>query len=152
MRLISLLLLLRLSKFQSTHPHRMRPTASLIGVAFACFNPRTHIGCDVEGVLITSPKTSFNPRTHIGCDSDLESKSKHLSCFNPRTHIGCDSLFASFWAMPKGFHPRTHIGCDSRHSSRLKNCISFNPRTHIGCDKILDCFVNSAFVSIHAPT
>ena len=34
-------------KFQSTHPHRVRHYRSRLYVQDDCFNPRTHIGCDL---------------------------------------------------------------------------------------------------------
>ncbi len=34
--------------FQSTHPRGVRPGCSLISAAFSSFNPRTHVGCDIE--------------------------------------------------------------------------------------------------------
>ena len=33
--------------FQSTHPHGVRPNSSDIPLLFLCFNPRTHMGCDL---------------------------------------------------------------------------------------------------------
>ena len=35
-----------ISSFQSTHPHGVRPSHSIFRLCFACFNPRTHTGCD----------------------------------------------------------------------------------------------------------
>ena len=37
--------------------------------AAKCFNPRTHMGCDVLAILFISVIGCFNPRTHMGCDS-----------------------------------------------------------------------------------
>ena len=34
--------------FQSTHPHRVRLVSAAIYSAAPCFNPRTHIGCDLQ--------------------------------------------------------------------------------------------------------
>ena len=55
--------------FQSTHPHRMRPArASMSLWRWCCFNPRTHIGCDLSTPHFFYRAYGFNPRTHIGCD------------------------------------------------------------------------------------
>ena len=35
-----------LSKFQSTHPRRVRRHVECGALPAACFNPRTHVGCD----------------------------------------------------------------------------------------------------------
>ena len=56
--------------FQSTHPHGVRPTGQRNSAGwFQCFNPRTHMGCDVSAPAKYCPRKSFNPRTHMGCDS-----------------------------------------------------------------------------------
>ena len=56
-------------KFQSTHPHGVRLLGPYLDYPFvACFNPRTHTGCDGIMRLSFKDKMSFNPRTHTGCD------------------------------------------------------------------------------------
>ena len=57
-----------LSKFQSTHPHGVRPMT----------------------IKRRWRKLSFNPRTHTGCDKARQRHSSTAECFNPRTHTGCD--------------------------------------------------------------
>ena len=108
----SLLLSLSKSKFQSTHPHGVRPLSLHDASYTHCFNPRTHMGCDdlahvgidrnllfqsthPHGVRLsifgdTSSNTCFNPRTHMGCDRMRVTKCNWILCFNPRTHMGCD--------------------------------------------------------------
>ena len=34
-----------------------------------CFNPRTHVGCDMQLTDILLLTKGFNPRTHVGCDA-----------------------------------------------------------------------------------
>ena len=63
-----LLAKLGLRLFQSTHPHRVRPTKLTTLSLFHGFNPRTHIGCDYANDGLIKFRVSFNPRTHIGCD------------------------------------------------------------------------------------
>ena len=43
--------------------------AALLSVSITiCFNPRTHMGCDVIFIYLAITVISFNPRTHMGCD------------------------------------------------------------------------------------
>ena len=55
--------------FQSTHPHGVRRRGQAIKTHSACFNPRTHTGCDVVFRVGQKPHRRFNPRTHTGCDA-----------------------------------------------------------------------------------
>ena len=58
-------------KFQSTHPHGVRHhSASVPTHLHRCFNPRTHMGCDIADLTLISSSLCFNPRTHMGCDPD----------------------------------------------------------------------------------
>ena len=57
-------------RFQSTHPRRVRQQHSKYVGLGRCFNPRTHVGCDKDGVLIENDSNGFNPRTHVGCDRE----------------------------------------------------------------------------------
>ena len=80
----------RFSRFQSTHPHGVRPKREMIAGKAKCFNPRTHTGCDVPALFVISYEQSFNPRTHTGCDVAAGDASLYELRFNPRTHTGCD--------------------------------------------------------------
>ena len=55
--------------FQSTHPRRVRRSATAIPCSICCFNPRTHAGCDISSGWFPNRSRSFNPRTHAGCDA-----------------------------------------------------------------------------------
>ena len=55
-------------KFQSTHPHGVRPQLDVLALSGFCFNPRTHTGCDKIIAYPDHDGYSFNPRTHTGCD------------------------------------------------------------------------------------
>ena len=106
-----------------------------------CFNPRTHIGCDIVAHFVftnrmfqsTHPhrvrrsfqllplaSRSFNPRTHIGCDNFSPNAATPLSVFQSthphrvRLHVLC--LQVGYYTC---FNPRTHIGCDCISSKRL---------------------------------
>ena len=39
-----------------------------------CFNPRTRVGCDMEGAENVYTNRRFNPRTYVRCDIEVHSK------------------------------------------------------------------------------
>ena len=45
--------------FQSTHPRGVRPPNPRAHVPDCCFNPRTHVGCDLRNELQTRPLPRF---------------------------------------------------------------------------------------------
>ena len=55
-------------KFQSTHPHGVRPQCQASITCCLSFNPRTHMGCDLISGVGHQATVCFNPRTHMGCD------------------------------------------------------------------------------------
>ena len=57
-------------RFQSTHPHRVRPAKASTTDTTLSFNPRTHTGCDSVRRLGAMCWCCFNPRTHTGCDGN----------------------------------------------------------------------------------
>ena len=184
--------------FQSTHPRGVRLCLGLSKLCLyyvsihaptrgatletspnlcrnACFNPRTHEGCDKNSFLLSFLISSFNPRTHEGCDRLTDTLFTHKFSFNPRTHEGCDIIHLLLSANvlrfqsthPRGvrlplftkpllsiirFNPRTHEGCDLAWLSGKHMTVSFNPRTHEGCDDFFFAFCYRTAVSIHAPT
>ena len=50
----------------------VRPTVQRI--ASGHFNPRTPVGCDVDGYHYTRSNTDFNPRTPVGRDDACTSR------------------------------------------------------------------------------
>ena len=89
-----------LQMFQSTHPHGVRPIFRSPGLFYLlCFNPRTHMGCDMQrrnmrksiGVSIHAPTW--------GATSSVISCCISSSGFNPRTHMGCDFSSYLFFSM-----------------------------------------------------
>ena len=56
-------------KFQSTHPHGVRPLFATNFADTASFNPRTRTGCDTRWSHSHTSIPSFNPRTRTGCDN-----------------------------------------------------------------------------------
>ena len=119
-------------KFQSTHPHRVRPHKPTACITqLSSFNPRTHTGCDGGGVPIYGQQAGFNPRTHTGCDRNKPCKHRQSSRFNPRTHTGCDPV------CEPSVKPKHRF--QSTHPHRVR-------------PQLLDKINNVTRVSIHAPT
>ena len=99
------------SLFQSTHPHGVRQCINTTYVRVACFNPRTHTGCDTyqtlhacaDSVSIHAPTRGATSIISLAW-SGIEFQSTHphgvrliafpvptiFNSFNPRTHTGCD--------------------------------------------------------------
>ena len=78
-------------QFQSTHPHGVR----LFGVLCICtcnrrFNPRTHTGCDVAPRGASDAFVMFQSTHPHGVRRISTSHARLANCFNPRTHTGCD--------------------------------------------------------------
>ena len=121
-----------LQLFQSTHPCGVRrPNKKTFGLRCVsihapvwgatrlgyklsfccCFNPRTRVGCDVEGgsypvvatVSIHAPVWGATPK-----QKDVWA----TLCFNPRTRVGCDCCFVCCCSCYRCFNPRTRVGCD----------------------------------------
>ena len=147
------------TRFQSTHPHGVRP--SFVRPTFwdFCFNPRTHTGCDdIEQVIAAFAKfqsthphgvrlfflcqerylvNCFNPRTHTGCDNDCRPAYPVPWCFNPRTHTGCDRPPVVLSANPSSFQSTHPHGVRRISSFPAIYQQGFNPRTHTGCDSTM---------------
>ena len=101
------------SRFQSTHPQRVRHRIQHLPTTSEGFNPRTHKGCDVEAILQIRLKNEFQsthpqrvrrsfrlvattlPHVSIhaptkGATCSTSIQVRESGCFNPRTHKGCD--------------------------------------------------------------
>ena len=100
-------------KFQSTHPHGVRPIPAPCPLFSCCFNPRTHTGCDREAArYLRRTKVSIHAPTRGATYSRYAYPAKDLRCFNPRTHTGCDIADDMEKCAQRCFNPRTHTGCD----------------------------------------
>ena len=118
-RLSPSLVRIDVKKFQSTHPHGVRPTTRFcIFIASWFQSTHPHGVRHHYGYRKTSCGKGFNPRTHTGCDHGRIPQLMVVHCFNPRTHTGCDpdTLPDDAPQFLKGFNPRTHTGCDSVQS------------------------------------
>ena len=152
----------------------MRPTDEHSEPQQTDFNPRTHVGCDVQnanqgvnptGISIHAPTwgathllfklflclaISIHAPTWGATEAAhlplavLQFQSTHPRGVRPRRG----------WrpAPPSNFNPRTHVGCDLFFLRILQPIRYFNPRTHVGCD-FGKWFVKHPWnISIHAPT
>ena len=77
--------------FQSTHPRGVRRAQR----STAHRRSSVSIHAPTRGATRRHSESArsfacFNPRTHEGCDSPLPTQLQHLRRFNPRTHEGCD--------------------------------------------------------------
>ena len=163
-----------LLRFQSTHPHGVRPMAKAHRYRVTSFNPRTHTGCDHFLRHCTNICLSFNPRTHTGCDIQYGLFILSAFCFNPRTHTGCDAKWRHYHDSTYRFNPRTHTGCDfflaffpyiagvfqstHPHGVRLfgvcnnaRNTLFQSTHPH-GVRLVISSVRGQQIVSIHAPT
>ena len=94
-------------KFQSTHPHGVRPLHPCKAVAIRYVS----IHAPTRGATLAHFRMAFAP-----------------SCFNPRTHTGCDSfeLLESYQISKVSIHAPTRGATASgmmRKSSGLRNCL-----------------------------
>ena len=140
-------------EFQSTHPRRVRRRVCGFCIVCPCFNPRTHVGCDIVSALAVFMMTGFNPRTHVGCDSkslEIHTIFRRFQSTHPRRvrhRFGFGGVHDDWF---QSTHPR-RVRRVGLYNSTDGN--SFNPRTHVGCDCSGQVIVHaSEYVSIHAPT
>ena len=105
----------------------VRPTTS---VGAICFNPRTHVGCDLKDVSLKATVFVFQSTHPRGVRHKTERGRPGEGCFNPRTHVGCD-----------GIGRITPIFCE----------VSIHAPTWGATEKTAYCRLSFS-VSIHAPT
>ena len=116
--------------FQSTHPRRVRLLVHILLLSQLKFQS-THPRRVRRGKTITCTATGgFNPRTHVGCDQLAKVEDTAEGSFNPRTHVGCDL---------QGFGDYQPCEFQSTHPRRVRRAIIW----------FKDILAN---VSIHAPT
>ena len=145
--------------FQSTHPHGVRPRKAACKCTETLgFNPRTHMGCDMQVLLCLVVVLCFNPRTHMGCDI-LLMLIKPMQMVFQSTHphgvrqflddlLNCwyvVSIHAPTWGATEwnkivlniftfqSTHPH---GVRLWFNTKMSQNLCFNPRTHMGCDWI----------------
>ena len=67
----------------------------------------------------------FNPRTHVGCDLLSSTPIRHINNFNPRTHVGCNLLSRILLGVILLFQS-THPRGVRPSSARVKNIVSIS--------------------------
>ena len=89
MRLLALLQVSRLTRFQSTHSLRSATGfAVLHGSCDHSFNPRTPCGVRHGALILNTCQCCFNPRTPCGVRLWRTAGTESARCFNPRTPCG----------------------------------------------------------------
>ena len=140
-------------KFQSTHPHGVRHALKVISVDREKFQS-TH----PHGVR---PAPNCEAGTTPRCQSTHPHGVRLFALSNIKIY-----MYVSIHAPTRGatkchvgettnmvsFNPRTHTGCDRARSDSSAYLASFNPRTHTGCDLSWSDAAGMFQVSIHAPT
>ena len=81
---------------------------------FSCFNPRTHMGCDVRNACANLSESVFQSTHPHGVRRQSSKALRFRFGFNPRTHMGCDLTLFKLIRRLTRFNPRTHMGCDTR--------------------------------------
>ena len=117
-----------LAVFQSTHPCGVRPNHLVFVDYFACFNPRTRVGCDET---LTSNAAAILVSIHApvwGATNTI-----HILL-----NVWIVSIHAPVWGA-------------TSNPNRFFIRICFNPRTRVGCDLSLGSHASAGVVSIHAP-
>ena len=137
--------------FQSTHPRGVRRYLLFILTSYPCFNPRTHVGCDLYGLRqLHAAEVSIHAPTWGATKGRYSiSETAKFQSTHPRGVRRAQAWLSWGWHR---FNPRTHVGCDQAFSRLQALLRCFNPRTHVGCDSWLVGCRHFMLVSIHAPT
>ena len=120
---------------------------------FVYFNPRTHVGCDLQSDAYLSTYTQFQSTHPRGVRLSFIICSFVLLLFQSTHPRGVrQALWVAAWILPKfqSTHPR---GVRPPAGNSAPSLSDFNPRTHVGCDveEARRPFV-VVDISIHAPT
>ena len=141
-----------LSKFQSTHPHGVRPGYPFTSPSFyPSFNPRTRTGCDSGLTMMLMVTCCFNPRTRTGCDKKGGDKITAIKPFQSTHPHGVRPNLLLTPSLLQCFNPRTRTGCDKSRQLMVQQVTCFNPRTRTGCDFkfLVQCSHSVGFQSTH---
>ncbi len=98
-----------LLRFQSTHPHGVRPS---------------------DGSVLICLERCFNPRTQPGCDAVITARFPGVRCSLPRTHTGCDPPKIAQFTAISGFqstHP--HGVRPQDQAAAPDSCVSIHAPT-----------------------
>ena len=139
-------------EFQSTHPLGVRPFLFLFWAMPKEFQSTHPLGVRPQNGGIRVPTACFNPRTHSGCDLQPVSSGYAVALFQSTHPLGVRPHFIRCVITTRRFQSTHPLGVRRRVrlSMILRPC--FNPRTHSGCDKAICEEYTEVWVSIHAPT
>ena len=144
---------LKAVKFQSTHPHGVRPQAEFKATTGALFQSTHPHGVRHQLINSKTPIPMFQSTHPHGVRPDPEVRAWLRRQFQSTHPHGVRQGRWGWWGPPGGFNPRTHTGCDKCGSAVPSRQRCFNPRTHTGCDLLAVPAVHvGGGVSIHAPT
>ena len=139
-------------QFQSTHPHGVRRPHRSSKWRAACFNPRTHMGCDFSSLYLPSIASRFQSTHPHGVRQNPTYKAQAAATFQSTHPHGVRHQKYLFYLNDASFNPRTHMGCDGRcalHQMRL--LVSIHAPTWGATTGARHC-PRLQKVSIHAPT
>ena len=149
------------SRFQSTHPHGVRPASRPHQIQKnQGFNPRTHTGCDPKDIMLTTDLKAFQSTHPHGVRHGIVQgggKFDFVSIHAPtrgatqlywRCSSSCQvSIHAPTRGATQGIKDQNDlvnvsIHAPTRGATQKTHCTyqdfqGFNPRTHTGCDATL---------------
>ena len=125
--------------FQPTLPHGERLVGNQVPASRACFNPRSHMGSDSDGMPSCNAVTTFQSmlphgeRHQLGMIYNIHSavsihaptrgatpKTSCVTCwpsFNPHSHMGSDMVRMRGSCMRIRFNPRSHWGATEQRQN-----------------------------------
>ena len=163
----------RSARFQSTHPHRVRPSLTYLAVKIQHVSIHAPAWGATRDAGLNPYLMMFQSTHPHGVRLVQAIKANCVRSFNPRTRTGCDATFAVFGSISYWFqstHPHGVRHCRKfrfqrnivfqsthPHGVRLNQNLfgaddnGFNPRTRTGCDRRNPRQGIADIVSIHAP-
>ena len=121
--------------FQSTLPRGERQHDIKNQIFHCCFNPRSHVGSDVQGVVQGLHRYCFNPRSHVGSDCRALGYNRLRHRFQstlPRGERRPSSCTCGRASSFQSTLPRGERRALPRPTRPCASC--FNPRSHEGSD------------------
>ena len=127
------------SRFQFTHPRGVRRyEISIMYYCLACFNSRTHAGCDPVDVGSIQNST-LNVSIHAPTRGATGYLRLLLATICVSIHAptrGATRYCVATYNSILCFNSRTHAGCDFPQAQTKDKLCRFNSRTHAGCDAL----------------
>ena len=133
-RLLALLQVSRLTRFQSTHSLRSATGfAVLHGSCDHSFNPRTPCGVRHGALILNTCQCCFNPRTPCGVRHNQKLMAININMFQSTHSLRSATQRPGQGRTPeKSFNPRTPCGVRRATNGQESEKKGFNPRTPCG--------------------